>query len=118
MPSPTSVQGFRGEALAASYLEQQGYRVRERNYRCRRGEIDLVAEEGAVLCFVEVRSTRSSAYGSPLETVDRGKQRRLIQAARHYLYHRGLADREVRFDVVGITYEPEPHIELVRGAFE
>jgi putative endonuclease len=118
VPSPTSVKGSRSEALAASYLQQQGYRILERNYRCRQGEIDIVAEEGDVLCFVEVRSSRSQAHGSPLETVDRGKQRRVIQAARCYLHLRSSPEREVRFDVVGITFEPERRIELVRGAFE
>jgi putative endonuclease len=114
----TTVQGARGEDLAVEHLERNGYRILERNYRCRGGEIDIVAEEGIVLCFVEVRSCASAAFGGPLQTVRSRKQLRIIRAARHYLTIRRCADREARFDVVGITYEPELQIELVRGAFE
>lgn len=118
MPSPTSAKGARSEELAARFLETSGYRILERNYRCSAGEIDIIAEENGVLCLVEVRSTRSAAHGHPFETVNPGKQRRLIRAARHYLAARGFQQREVRFDVVGITYLPELRIELARGAFE
>jgi putative endonuclease len=114
----TTVRGARGEQLAVEHLERHGYRILERNYRCRGGEIDVVAEEQGVLCFVEVRSCASDAFGGPLSTVRTRKQQRIIRAARHYLTTRRCLDREVRFDVVGITYAPELRIELVRGAFE
>jgi putative endonuclease len=116
--SPTTIKGNRAEQTAATFLQQQGYRVLERNYRCRRGEIDIVAEEGEVLCFVEVRSTESRAFGDPLETIGEAKQARIIRAARHYLATRRVGDRQVRFDVVGIVYQPSLEIQLVRGAFE
>lgn len=118
MASPTTVKGSRAEQTAATFLEKQGYRILERNYRCRRGEIDIVAEEGEVLCFVEVRSTESRAFGDPLETIGDAKQARIIRAARHYLATRRVDDRQVRFDVVGIVYQPRLEIQLVRGAFE
>ena len=117
-PASTTTKGQRAEQLASSFLIQQGYRILERNYRCRGGEIDLVAQDGEVLCFVEVRSRRSSTYGNPLETIGGRKRGRLIHAARHYLAVRARSDREVRFDVVGIVYEPALSIDLVRGAFE
>lgn len=118
MPSPTSRKGQRAEEVAARFLEHEGYRILERNYRCRSGEVDIVAEERGVLCFVEVRSTRSRDFGDPLETIDPAKQARLVRAARHYLTLRRAHEREVRFDVVGVVYEPAPEIRLVRGAFE
>jgi putative endonuclease len=116
--SPTSVKGQRAEQQTVLFLQEQGYRIIQRNYRCRVGEIDLIAEDGAVLCFIEVRSRRSDAFGDPLETIDRAKQRRIIRAARLFLASGRHGDREVRFDVVGIVYEPELRIRLIKGAFE
>lgn len=118
MAAPTTEKGQRAERLAAAFLERAGYRVLERNYRCRLGEIDLVAEEKGVLCFVEVRSLASLTHGHPLETVGGAKRARLIRAARHYLAARGGAEREMRFDVVAVLGGPRPELELVRGAFE
>jgi len=117
-PLSTKGKGDRAEETAAAYLRRQGYRILARNYRCRGGEIDIIAEEGRVLCFVEVRSVASRAFGDPLETVDATKQRRVIHAARNYLGVKRITDREIRFDVIGIVYQPELSITLVRGAFE
>ncbi len=118
MVSPTTRKGARGEQLAGEYLQKEGYRILERNYRCRRGEIDIIADEGGVICIVEVRSRESSGCGDPLESVNHPKRSRIIYAARRYLAARGLTERDIRFDVVGITYQPELRIHLVRGAFE
>ena len=73
----------------------------ERNFRCRAGEIDLVAFDGPTLVFVEVRSRRGDRAGTPFESVDGRKQARVTRVARHFLAARGLIDRDVRFDVVG-----------------
>lgn len=118
MSTSTTEKGQRAEQLALHYLKGQGYRILQRNYRCRLGEIDLVAEEAGVLCFVEVRSTNSRAFGDPLETINAKKQARIIRTARYYLTVTGSHKRQVRFDVVGIVFEPELRIELIRGAFE
>ncbi len=119
MPSPSSAKGARAEALAAREVEGEGFRILERNVRTRHGELDLVAEERGVLVFVEVRSTRDQGFGGPLVTVDRGKQQRVIRAAREYLGgHPELALREMRFDVVGVSYEPELEVTIVRNAFD
>jgi len=91
--SPTTQKGQRAEQLAAEFLERAGYRILERNYRCRLGEIDLVAEDKGVLCFVEVRSLASTQHGHPLETIDHAKRARLIRAVRHYLSCRGGGER-------------------------
>lgn len=109
-----------GEELAAAYLESAGFRIRERNVRLRGGEIDIVAHDGPVLVFVEVRTRRGGELGGPLESVDRRKQRKLLFLARAYLQSRGLGDAPCRFDVVGISWpraESPPVIEHVRDAF-
>jgi len=111
--------GAKGEALAARYLEVQGFRIRERNVRFRRGEIDIVAQDGPILVFVEVKTRRSRRFGSPLESVDPRKRRKLWALARTYLYSRRLDGVDCRFDVIGITWEAPgkpPVIEHVRDA--
>lgn len=111
--------GDRGEALAGKFLRRAGYRLLTRNYRCRFGEIDLVAEEGGSLVFVEVKARSSTGFGHPLEAVDRRKQGQLVKAARMYLSEHGAEERFCRFDVVSITFGAgRPEIELVKNAFE
>ena len=77
--------GSRGELLAAGYLRRQGYTILRTNWRCRRGEIDIIARDGATLVFVEVRTRRSTNLGSPEESVTPAKQRRLAELAQTYL---------------------------------
>lgn len=110
--------GARGEALAAQYLQRAGYRILVRNYRCRYGEIDLVAEEGGNLVFIEVKTRSGAGFGHPLEAVDRRKRGQLTRAARRYLEENGAGERFCRFDVVAISLAGEPRLELVRNAFE
>ncbi len=111
--------GRRGEALAAEALRAQGFTIVERNFRCRAGEIDLVALDGPTLVFVEVRSRRGDRMGTPLESIDPRKQARLTRVARHFLAARGHAERDVRFDVVGVRFDADPPaVEHMRGAFE
>ena len=104
--------GAQAEALAARFLTDHGYRIVERNFRVKGGEIDLVALDGAVTCFVEVRSRASDRFGRPEETIGPRKQQRLILAARSWLAkHR--ADR-CRFDAVAIL---GGEITLFKDAF-
>jgi putative endonuclease len=105
--------------MAAAFLAGAGYRVIERNYRCVFGEIDMVAEEGETLVFVEVKSRRSEAYGEPHLAVGRQKQEKLSRIAMHYLAERGQGRRLARFDVISVKWLPEGRrIELIRNAFE
>ncbi|MFQ5407009.1 MAG: YraN family protein [Anaerolineales bacterium] len=94
--------GVRGEALAAERLAQAGYEIVARNYRCPRGEIDLVARERGEWVFVEVRTRRSDRWGTPEDSVTPRKQARLIGCAEHYLDAHGLGDAPWRIDVVAI----------------
>lgn len=100
--------GQLGEDRATQYLIDQGVRILARNYRTKRGEIDVVADDAGTLCFVEVRLRESSTYGSPLATVSAKKQQRITYAAMEYLArHVSLAKKyPCRFDVIAIEQIP------------
>ncbi len=100
--------GTRGEDLALRYLTQRGYCLRDRNFRFRRGEIDLIVEapEGD-LVFVEVKARRSASAGDPAEWVTPRKQRQLQKLAQGYCLQHGEAQRPMRFDVIGIDLDRE-----------
>mgnify|MGYP001004313569 CR=1 FL=1 len=116
---PRMILGHLGELLAADRLRREGYVILERNYRCPSGEIDLIAREENVLVFVEVRTRTSEGFGTPLETIDFGKQRRIREVARHYLRERRPCFQDVRFDVVGVLLKEgeEARVEIVPHAF-
>ena len=101
--------GARGESVAAEHLRRQGYRIAGANWRCRAGEIDLIAEDGQSLVFVEVRTRRSTTAGSAEESVTRTKQRRLVALAETYLQWQEAAGRPWtggwRIDVVAIRLD-------------
>lgn len=117
LPTPPRERGSHAEALACRFLQRQGLRLVERNYRCRRGEIDLIMLDAGNPVFVEVRYRRQSRYGSGLESVDRNKQRRIVLCAAGYLQrHPRHAERPARFDVVAVG--PDGDIEWIRNAFD
>ena len=110
--------GSRGERAAARYLRRAGLRILARGYGTLWGEIDLVARDGEVLVFVEVKTRRS---GTPAEAVTPEKQRRLTLAALHFLRRRNLLEQRSRFDVVAVVWALDsraPEIEHIRDAFE
>lgn len=99
--------GAWGETEAARFLELLGYVVVERNVRTRYGELDIVARDGAVLVFVEVRTKSKTTHGHPFETIDYRKQKKLIGMARWYLHARNIGDTvDCRFDAVAVVGEP------------
>lgn len=104
------------EQLAANFLEKQGYRILEQNYRNRMGEIDLIGYDGGYLVFVEVKYRGSGRKGNALEAVDFRKRRRISGAALFYRMQKGISEETpCRFDVVGIEREK---ISLVKNAFD
>ena len=111
--------GQAGEEAAARYLEQQGWRILERNCYLPGGEIDIIALEGNCLVFVEVKTRqRSSRFGSPFEAVDWRKQQRLTEAASAYMSEHSL-DMAARFDVAAVIPEQGFFlVELLRNAFD
>ena len=104
------------ESLAAKYLVEQGFTIVEKNYRNRTGEIDLIAEDGEYLCFVEVKYRKDNRSGYPAEAVDYRKQRTITRVAMHYLTTHGYSEwTPCRFDVVSIEGEK---ISLIKNAYE
>lgn len=103
------------EQAVGYYLEQQGYEILEYNYRCRMGEIDIVAQDGEYLVFCEVKYRRSHGAGSPLEAVDQWKQKTIWKVAQHYLMMHRLTEVPCRFDVIGIE---DGKIIVIKNAFE
>ncbi|MBI4160925.1 MAG: YraN family protein [Acidobacteria bacterium] len=112
--------GRRGEDIAERHLRRSGYRILERGFRTRFGEIDLVAEESGEIVFVEVKTRRGPGFGEPEEAVDGRKRRRLARLAVAYRQRRGCGEQPCRFDVVAVLLgeggRPE-RIRVVRDAF-
>lgn len=109
------------EKLAARWLQERGLTIVQHNYRCKAGEIDLVARDGRHLVFVEVRARANPRFASAAASVDRRKQTRLLRTARHYLLqHPAAADAPCRFDVIAIEPRQSPAdtaVHWIRAAF-
>jgi putative endonuclease len=99
--------GAHGERVAAAYLTDTGLRVLDRNWRCREGELDIVAREGEALVFCEVKTRRGVGYGHPVEAVTVPKQRRLRTLAQRWLAAHDEHAPDLRFDVVGVLVRPD-----------
>jgi putative endonuclease len=109
--------GRYGEDLAVDHLRRQGLTILDRNWRCAAGELDVVARDGSALVICEVKTRRSTAFGSPAEAVGPRKLRRLRELALHWLDEQQLHVPEIRFDVIGIVqpFEGRPVLEHLRG---
>jgi len=110
--------GRLGEALTAQSLAARGYDIRERNWRCPAGEVDIVAEDGAVLVFVEVKTRRGRAYGSPEEAITPAKQARLIELAATYVQQSDWRG-DWRIDVAAVELTPDGRLlrlEIIQNA--
>lgn len=94
--------GKLGEDLACKYLENNGYKVIERNFFARQGEIDIIALDKNEIVFIEVKTRTSISYGKPVEAVDTNKQKHLIKTVEYYLYSRNLENEFIRIDVIEI----------------
>ena len=113
--TPQQRAGGTAEDLAAAHLVRHGLTLVARNYRTRLGEIDLVAQEGATLVFVEVRLRKSGRFGGALASITPAKRGRLVAAARHFLMRLG-REPYCRFDVIAV--DESGALEWVRGAFD
>jgi putative endonuclease len=117
--STTSDLGAHGERIATAYLTDAGLRMLDRNWRCREGELDIVAREGDALVFCEVKTRRGVGYGHPVEAVIPPKQRRLRLLAQRWLAAHDEHAPELRFDVVGVLVRPSAPalVTHLRAAF-
>ena len=111
--------GDQGEAYAADYLRQNGYRILTRNYRTKVGEIDLIADDHGTLVFIEVKTRRSVRFGTPAEAVNYKKKQKIIQAAYWYLHAQHRENDVCRFDVLEIYAAGGIwNVHQIKGAFE
>lgn len=113
-------KGKIGENLACQYLEKNNYKIIERNFRCRQGEIDIIACDKIKneLVFVEVKTRSSLKYGRPSEAVEKVKQKHIKNVAQYYCYKKKIKDTEIRFDVIEVFLNNSNYkIEHIEQAF-
>lgn len=114
-------RGRKAEQAACEYLLKQGFTIVERNWRCRTGEIDIIASKGKLLIIVEVRSRsqQAAAFGTPAESVTPRKIKQVRDTAAVYLHRTGQSTANIRFDVIAVTFgrEEEMTLEHIEAAF-
>lgn len=120
MLNKRQIFGLSGEAMALKHLKQKGYKVVEKNFRCKFGEIDIIAYDGPCLVFIEVKTRSSDNFGPPAASVNLRKQQQICKATHIYITDKKLTDCEIRFDVVTLLIESNrpPEIEIIANAFE
>ena len=114
------VIGDGNEDLVCNYLKSQGLKIIARNFRCRQGEIDIIARDKEYLCFIEVKFRNSSDYGQPQEAVNYYKQRKISKVSRFYLYSKNLSfDTPIRYDVIAVSVnEGIKAVKWIKNAFD
>ena len=119
MASQKIIFGKKGEDIAVKYLKRKGYKIIEQNWRCRLGEIDIIARHKDSVVFIEVKTRTDKALGLPQESVDERKQGHIIRCAMVYEQCKRLEDANFRFDVMGIDFSAgKPEITLIQDAFQ
>lgn len=116
--------GAKGEALAVKHLKDLGYRIIERNYRVRAGEIDIIAEQAGTLVFIEVKTRTDLRFGTPFESITASKKNHLSTAALEYMSRHDCHNIPARFDVISVLFETntstqtsDARIEIIKNAF-
>ena len=104
-------KGKAAEEKAASYLKSLGYKILEKNFHSRFGEIDIIARDGNTLVFVEVRSKSYSSFGTPEETISKSKAKKIIKTAQLYIQIKNPSFEDVRFDIISILHNNISHIK-------
>jgi len=111
--------GKSGEAEAADFLKNNGYKILAKNYRSKSGEVDIVARDKETVCFVEVKTRSSDRFGLPQEAVSNYKQKQIVKTALFFLKEKNLLGKSARFDVVSVRYSRGvPKVDLFKNAFE
>ena len=111
--------GIFGEDEAAKLLKQRGYKIIQRNYSCKYGEIDIIAKDGKTLVFIEVKTLSKGKGETPFDAITERKRRHIGNCAEYYLHDKKMKEIEIRFDAVAVWYEGKENtkIEVVKGAF-
>jgi putative endonuclease len=110
--------GNKGESLAEDYIKRKGYEVIHRNYRCKLGEIDIIAKDGDTIVFIEVRTKQNENFGSPQDSVTSTKISKISKTALSFIQEKNLSGYSYRFDFIAITFsQGKPNIEHIENAF-
>jgi len=121
MSSANKDIGSLGEEISEIYLTESGYTVLDRNFRCKTGEIDLIARDGDYICFIEVKTRCGDLFGSPCEAVTFSKQQKISRTAQMYILRKKLFNHFFRFDVIEVILNKEngsSSIKLIKNAFD
>jgi len=120
LDSPKEV-GNKGEKLAVKFLKRKGYKITQRNYKCKLGEIDIIAKHDRIVVFVEVKTRQTQEFGAPQYAVTAAKRGQISRVALFYIREKKMVDQSCRFDVIAITFPSEsrkPRIEHIENAFQ
>ena len=110
--------GRAGEEIAREYLENLGYQILEKNYRCKHGEIDLIAKKDNVVIFIEVKTRKSTSYGDPEESINSLKIKKIRSSANHFICFKNLYDFDISFEVISIKLHSGKYfIKHIKNAF-
>lgn len=110
----THIEGVKGENIAARYLQKHKYKILERNFRCRYGEIDIIAVNGNFVCFIEVKTRGNDKFGLPRESVTDYKRQKIVRVANYWQYRNDAVGMPVRFDVVEVM---QGEVNIIKDAF-
>lgn len=120
MKSLNKAIGNYGENLAKEYIKSRGFIILEENFSCNLGEIDIIAKDNNYICFIEVKTRYSRKYGSPLESINKPKQKKLYKIAQYYICSKHIHKSYFRFDAIEVTILSPleiPTINLIKNAF-
>jgi putative endonuclease len=121
MSSVNQETGSLGEKISETFLIESGYTILDRNFRCKTGEIDLIAKDGDYICFIEVKTRCGDLFGSPCESVTYSKQQRISKTAQMYILRKKLFRHCFRFDVIEVILNRQngsSSIRLIKNAFD
>ncbi len=109
------ILGKTGEEIATQYLIKNGYKLLVKNFRCRQGEIDIIALDKNEIVFIEVKTRKNANYGHPIDAVDKRKQKHILNASKYYIYINKLENRDMRFDVIEIYVKDKFYINHIKN---
>ena len=109
------ILGKTGEEIGTKYLIKNGYRIIIRNFRCRQGEIDIIAQDKNEIVFIEVKTRKNTNYGYPIDAVDKRKQKHILNASKYYIYINKLEKKNIRFDVIEIYKKDKFYINHIKN---
>ena len=119
LPAEKKEIGQRGEEMAVSFLKGLNYQILERNYRCKLGEVDIIARDNDTLVFIEVRTRSSLDFGLPQESINRRKRHQISKVALEFMLRKKMKNIPARFVVFAITLEPgKEKVDHIKDAFE